>query len=152
VLSLTRGATSSQDSYCVNTQFRYAKLKVKISSGGAEPTSISTTEVRGAVENDRKLFLNVRSELSEIACEYAHHTDDGGVCVCLVFQAMIVRIMKARKTLGHMQLVAEVLEQAAKYFHPDISHVKRSIEILIEQEYIRRDKSDAGVDQYVYLA
>lgn len=74
------------------------------------------------------------------------------VCVCLVFQAMIVRIMKARKTLGHMQLVAEVLEQAAKYFHPDISHVKRSIEILIEQEYIRRDKSDAGVDQYVYLA
>jgi len=64
-------------------------------------------------------------------------------------EAAIVRIMKARKTLGHQQLIAEVLQQLA-LFSPTTLSIKRRIEALIDREYLERDKDSTST--YNYLA
>ena len=57
--------------------------------------------------------------------------------------ACIVRVMKARKTLQHNLLMAEVLSQAK--FPTKPPDVKKRIASLIEREYIERDKNDSSV-------
>jgi len=56
--------------------------------------------------------------------------------------------MKARKTLGHQQLVTEVLQQLS-FFRPNPKVVKQRIEHLIEREYLERGEQ---ANQYRYLA
>lgn len=67
----------------------------------------------------------------------------------IAIEAAIVRIMKARKTLAHQQLVTEVLAQLA-FFKPDPKMVKRRISALIDREYLERDQEQSNI--YHYLA
>lgn len=60
-----------------------------------------------------------------------------------------MRIMKARKTLSHQQLVAEVSTQLS-FFRPDLKMVKRRIEALIDRDYLARDEDNSSL--YKYLA
>jgi len=67
----------------------------------------------------------------------------------IAIEAAVVRIMKARKTLPHQQLLAEVLSQLA-FFRPNPKVIKRRIEALIDREYLERDPEKAST--YRYLA
>ncbi|KAF1787116.1 Cullin protein, neddylation domain [Phytophthora cactorum] len=58
----------------------------------------------------------------------------------IAIEAAIVRIMKARKTLQHQQLISE----------PNLKVIKRRIEALIDREYLERDPDQANT--YRYLA
>eukprot|EP00455_Lapot_gusevi_P043272 TRINITY_DN5238_c0_g1_i4.p1 TRINITY_DN5238_c0_g1~~TRINITY_DN5238_c0_g1_i4.p1 ORF type:complete len:690 (-),score=273.95 TRINITY_DN5238_c0_g1_i4:174-2243(-) len=64
--------------------------------------------------------------------------------------AAVVRIMKTRKTLPHVQLFTEVVQQLASRFQPKPQLIKQRIEHLIEMEYLERDKNDRTL--YHYLA
>lgn len=67
----------------------------------------------------------------------------------VAIEAAIVRIMKARKTLLHQALVAEVLSQLV-LFSPNPKVIKRRIEALIDREYLERDPDTPNT--YKYLA
>ena len=63
-------------------------------------------------------------------------------------EAAIVRIMKARKSLSHANLVAEVVRQISARFHPDPHFIKQRISSLIEREYLSRDDADRRLYHY----
>mmetsp|Transcript_45071 Transcript_45071/g.109043 ORF Transcript_45071/g.109043 Transcript_45071/m.109043 type:complete len:788 (+) Transcript_45071:296-2659(+) len=65
-----------------------------------------------------------------------------------LIDAVLVRIMKARKTILHQQLIPQVLEQVKVPAQP--TDVKKRIESLIEREYMERDPKDRN--RYNYLA
>lgn len=66
-----------------------------------------------------------------------------------VVDAAIVRVMKARRTLRHAELQAEVLRMC-NLFQAAPAFIKRRIESLIEREYLERDATDRAT--YKYLA
>lgn len=63
-------------------------------------------------------------------------------------EAAAVRIMKARKSLTHQALVSEVLSQLA-LFKPDPKTIKKTIESLIERDYLSRNEDSPGIYHYV---
>ena len=66
----------------------------------------------------------------------------------MVIDAMIVRIMKARKKELHVELMNEVMKQVS-LFKPQPQMIKQSIERLIEKEYLTRDQNDRKI--YIYI-
>jgi cullin 3 len=65
-------------------------------------------------------------------------------------EAVIVRIMKSRKTLDHNSLLMEVTRHLASRFNPTPLLIKQRIEKLIEREYLERCQEDRK--KYNYLA
>jgi cullin-4 len=64
--------------------------------------------------------------------------------------AAIVRIMKARKELSYEQLKVATIDAVKSHFVPDVVSIKQRIQVLVEQEYLKRDEEDMNV--YVYVA
>ncbi len=67
-----------------------------------------------------------------------------------LLDATIVRIMKARKTLEHRDLVIETTKQLSTRFMPSPDAIKKRIENLIEREYLVR--SEESRSKYLYQA
>ncbi|KAK9238854.1 Cullin family-domain-containing protein [Lipomyces kononenkoae] len=63
-------------------------------------------------------------------------------------QACVIRIMKSRKTIRHVELIQQTIEQTKNRGTLDLGDIKKNIEKLIEKEYMERQ----GGDSYVYLA
>jgi len=65
-----------------------------------------------------------------------------------IIDAVVVRIMKARKTEKHNQLMEDVIRQISMFMaQPQM--IKQRIESLIEREYLKRDDGDRS--KYIYL-
>lgn len=61
-----------------------------------------------------------------------------------------MRIMKSRKKLRHNSMIEEVITQAKARFVPSVTMIKKSIESLIEKQYIERVNNSS--DEYQYIA
>mmetsp|Transcript_11867 Transcript_11867/g.24023 ORF Transcript_11867/g.24023 Transcript_11867/m.24023 type:complete len:768 (-) Transcript_11867:48-2351(-) len=125
----SKGKTiSDSDSFLVNSSFTSKLKRVKVPLVSMKETAKGSDATAGAggvpkaVEEDRRHLL----------------------------EASIVRIMKARKTLKHNDLIAEVSRQLSGRFVPDPQSVKKRIESLIEREYLERSEEDRKM--YSYLA
>jgi len=57
-------------------------------------------------------------------------------------EAAIVRILKARKSIDHANLVAEVTRQLSVRFRAQPAEIKKRVEDLIDRDYIERDATD----------
>merc|ERR1712232_1454517 len=91
------------------------------------------------VSNNRKIRIPMAS-LDTRERDNKRVQEDRGLAI----DATIVRIMRARKTLLHQQLHAEVLSQLS-FFKPEPRFVKRRIEALIEREYVERSSENNNI-------
>jgi len=123
ILVVVKGTLEALDAtLALNDQFQSKKFKVDLTkSTGKAETKRENEQVQREVDDDRR------------------H----------VVQAAIVRIMKTRKVLKHAQLVAEVLSQLASRFNPKIPLIKKSIDTLIEREYLKRSTDDHELIEYI---
>lgn len=110
------------DVFEFNDAFTDPRAKVHINSIQVKETVEEAARTQTAIEGDRKHYLD----------------------------AAIVRIMKARKQLMYEQLKAETIEAVKKHFVPDVSSIKKRIESLVEQDYLKRDEEETNM--YVYVA
>lgn len=104
----------------INYDYKNKRTKFKIPLISQKETSHDSESSHKAVEEDRKFYL----------------------------QAIIVRIMKSRKTLKHNPLIEEVIKQSKQRFLPSIQIIKKCIEILIDKQYLERTSND----EYSYIA
>lgn len=106
----------------VNHAFHSPQLRVRIPNAIRKTTTKDRENASSAVHEDRKHAM----------------------------EANIVRIMKARKVMNHVQLMTEVSQQLMAFFQPDPRAIKQRIEDLIQREYMKRDDEQSNV--YHYLA
>lgn len=111
---------SKTDSFYFNRNFQHKNLRIKISTVLMKETKESNMATK------KKVFQERKSQI----------------------EASIVRIMKTRKSLMHVALINELFGQLR--FSASSSDLKRSIESLIEREYLERDSSNPQL--YKYLA
>ena len=80
--------------------------------------------------------------------------DSGWIDSWMKIDTAVVRIMKKHEVMSHRRLMAKVEYQLAS-FCQDPEHlpelIKRSIEGLVDREYLARDLVGQGVDGYRYL-
>jgi cullin 1 len=121
--------------------------KYKVLSKNPVGKTISTTdtfEVNSSFSCPMRKIRIPMASLEESNSQ-KHVEEDRSIAI----EAAIVRIMKARKTLQHQQLISEVLSQLA-FFRPNVKVIKRRIEALIDREYLERDPEQPNT--YRYLA
>ena len=115
-----RSTVDDRDHFMVNTAFESKMRRIKINNILMKETKEERDKTVEAVNRDRLYMID----------------------------ASLVRIMKARKTILHQQLIPQVLEQIK--FPGKTGDIKKRIEVLIEREYMERDPKDRN--RYNYLA
>ncbi|KAJ9470606.1 Cullin-3B [Diplonema papillatum] len=108
--------------FALEPNFSSKHVKFKVSQAVLKENEEQVKDTRAKVEEDRKWQLD----------------------------AVIVRIMKARKSVTHSNLMVEVVNLVNSRFCPSPDDVKKRIESLIEREYIERSSESRST--YVYLA
>ncbi len=107
------------------------KVIKHITESGESSKNIKTTDLFGF--NDA-FFSSLRKfQIPMASLEESHNSKRVSEDRKFAIDAAIVRTMKARKALGHQQLVSEVLGQLTS-FQPQAQIIKSRIEALIERE------------------
>ncbi|KAI5986245.1 Cullin-domain-containing protein [Pisolithus albus] len=113
--------SQTTDQYDLNPNFKQKKTRVNLYQPTQVETQVASTEVLKAVSEERK------------------H----------VIQAAIVRTMKAQKTMKSQALIEEVISQLSQRFVPNVSDVKKAIDVLLERDYIER--TEGAPDTFAYI-
>jgi len=109
------------EQYDLNPNFKSKKIRINLNQPIKSEVKAESSDVLKTVDEDRKFAI----------------------------QASIVRIMKARKTLKNQVLIQEVISQISQRFTPKIPDIKKSIDTLLEKEYIERVEGTRDTFSYV---
>jgi cullin 1 len=112
--------STKPNQYDLNYNIKLKKLKININLPMKADTRREQEDTQKYVEEDRKILI----------------------------QACLVRIMKTKKQTNYNTLVAECIQQLRNRFIPAIHDIKKSIDMLIEKDYIERTK-DKDIFNYI---
>jgi len=127
-----RGINSDDDTFTFNADFTSKLKRVRVPL--VKETSVSR-DTSGTSQADGAIAAAIPAPVEE---DRRH-----------LVEAAVVRIMKARKSLHHNDVIAEVTKQLSTRFVPTPQFIKKRIESLIEREYLERASSDRRVYMYV---
>lgn len=108
------------DQFIVNANFTHPKYRVRINQIQLKETKQENKETHERVAEDRNFEC----------------------------QAAVVRVMKSRKTIGHSELIAEVIKATQSRGVLAMADIKKNIDRLIEKDYMEREEGN----MYSYLA
>ncbi|KAK7207098.1 Cullin family-domain-containing protein [Myxozyma melibiosi] len=108
------------DKFAVNLKFEDKAYRLRINQVQLKETPEENKEVHEMVKRDREYEI----------------------------QGVIVRIMKTKKTVKHVELIRQTIEMTKERGTLDLSDIKKNIEKLINKDYMERQ----GADTYVYLS
>lgn len=140
-----RGITSDDDTFSFNVDYSSKLKRVRIPL--VKETSVIRPDAAGGGA--------AAAGSAAASAPSANAGIDGSVPVAVeedrrhLVEAAIVRIMKARKSLHHNDLIAEVTKQLSVRFTPSPQFIKKRIESLIDREYLERANEDRRVYNYV---
>ena len=115
------GGGGNEQAYEINMKFASKRTKIKISTVLQAETQAESAATRTQVDADRKLYV----------------------------QALVVRVMKARKQLTHTQLMQAVIDQCKSQFSASVPLIKRTIEGLIDKGYMERSEESRDIFRYI---
>lgn len=125
------------------------KLLSQEPSGDKNMLKPFTTFKLNTAYSSKKLKINISNvKMMDSKTEEREANEEIEMQKHEVLRAAIVRIMKARKNMKHEQLSTEVF-QIVERFKPNVSQVKKAIEVLIEEQYLSRDADGNG---YEYIS
>ncbi|KAI0757463.1 Cullin-4B [Daedaleopsis nitida] len=110
------------DKFRFAADFQDERYLIHINSIQVKETAEETKRTQTSIEQDRKHALD----------------------------AAIVRVMKGKKELTYEQLKTATIEAVKRHFVPEVAMIKKRIEGLVEQDYLRRDDDDKN--KYFYVA
>ena len=123
-------AWSSSTLFTVNPNFAYKKHKFSLMPN-KESGSSSNSGNGGSSGKAAATGEHGEEGDSSDATEVMRHR-------FLQLEAAVVRIMKSRRVLDYTELVKETVEQVQRWFVPQMPLLKKVVESLVDQEYIRR--------------
>ncbi len=106
--------------------------------------------VNDALKNERHRIRINQIQMKETAEEQKSTEQRVFLDRELILQAAAVRVLKARKTIKHSELITQVVDQIKSRFAVDVAEIKKVFEILIDKEYMERVEGQRGT--YRYLA
>ncbi|KAF5335225.1 hypothetical protein D9758_014773 [Tetrapyrgos nigripes] len=109
------------DVFKFNGNFTDPRTRVHISSIQAKITNEESKQTNLAIEIDRKHILD----------------------------AAIVRIMKAKKELTYEKIKLETIDAVKNHFIPSVEMIKKSVDWLLQNDYLERNEEDRNVFLYV---
>ena len=145
-----RGITSDDDKFTYNADYSSKLKRVRIPLVKEISLSNDGTTQSGNDETGGMAGSSGTSSNAAVAAMV-----DGSVPVTVeedrrhLVEAAIVRIMKARKSMNHNDLIAEVTRQLSIRFTPVPQFIKKRIESLIEREYLERAENEHRVYRYI---
>jgi len=149
--------SKEEEKYILNADFKSKKYRVNLNVPLRAEQKQEQEETHQHIQEDRKILIQVIIPpfLFFLFCLLSRLL----ACSKIMSQqkipkqnqkAAIVRIMKTRKTLSYNLLLGEVIQQLQSRFKPSIPDIKKSIDILIEKEYLER--AEGQKDTFNYLA
>lgn len=133
------GKAESGTSYTLNHNFKNKKVKVNLNIAVKSEQKQEVEDTHKTIEDDRKLLMQVSRSAAMTDFKHWHMSF---MLIRDRVQSAIVRIMKSRKKMKHVQLVQETISQIKSRFTPKITDIKKSIDQLIEKEYLERLESE----------
>ena len=118
---------NDDDVLTVNSDFTSKLMRVKvplISASSAAASGLNGASTGGGDDISADVAAQIESQRKSM------------------IEAAIVRILKARKSIDHQNLVSVVVRQLSFRFRPQPVDIKKRVEELIERDYIERDASD----------
>ena len=122
LLAKTSPRFDESTTFKVNLNFTSKQTRVKI------PNTNAASKENSAGRNDTKRKVDEDRRFQMDAC--------------------LVRIMKARQTLSHNELVGETTQHLGSRFTPTPQAIKQRIEHLIEREFLQRSADDRRIYEY----
>ena len=130
-----RGITSDEDVFTFNDEYKSKLKRVRIPLVKETSVNANNTASGVLIQPEDMIGATIPAAVEE---DRRH-----------LVEAAIVRIMKARKSLNHNELVAEVMKQLSARFQASQVFMKKRIESLIEREYLERSEQDRRIYKYV---
>jgi cullin 3 len=153
-----RGITTDHDTFTFNADYTSKLKRVRISLVKDSSISRSPGDEAGGGSAPGPTSANGEDGApipGGVSSTAGKTMIDGSIPVSVeedrrhLVEAAIVRIMKARKSLHHNELIAEVTRQLTVRFCPSPQFIKKRIESLIDREYLERHETEHRLYKYV---